>query len=186
MILAQMRWDQEGESNVKAGLTTFAEWLAKIGIGIGAAATGLMMLHICADVAIRVVLRIPIYGTIEIVSKYMMVIIAFAPLAEIQRRREHLFVESFTALVPSAVNKVLDYLVIIYFLGLTGFYIYASAKKALEKTSVGAAIDTPAFDVPVWQSYWVIPIALTALAVVLLAQLVSGPREPGSHADHTV
>lgn len=157
-------------------IDNIADVAARTMMAIGAAAVGLMMVHICLDVAIRVVLRIPVYGTIEIISHYMMVIVAFAPVAELQRRRKHLFVESFTTWLPHRVNAVLDYIVVLYFLALTGIYIFASARKAIEKTSVNASVETPAFDVVIWPSYWTIPIALVALAIVLLAQALARPQ----------
>jgi TRAP-type C4-dicarboxylate transport system permease small subunit len=163
-----------------------AERVGRVCAALGATAVALMMAHICLDVAIRVVLKIPIYGTIEIVSKYMMVVIAFAPVAELQRRREHLFVESFTSLAPARVNAVLDYIVIIYFFALTCFYIYAATLKALDKTRVFASIETPAFILPVWPTYWVIPVMLAAVAVVLLVQILSGPTRAPAHIDQTL
>lgn len=164
-------------------MTKFADAIGNAFAAAGAAAVALMMVHICLDVAIRVALRIPIYGTIEIASKYMMVIIAFAPIAEIQRRRGHLFVESFTAMVPAKGNRLLDFIVIFYFFGLACLYLYAAATKAIEKTAVRAAVETPAFTIPLWPSYWVIPIALAALLVVLLAQIMSGPTNVPTHSD---
>lgn len=167
-------------------VTRLADAVGRTCVAIGAIAVALMMAHICADVAIRVVMRIPIYGTIEIASKYMMVIIAFAPIAEIQRRRGHLFVESFTAMVPAKVNRVLDFAVIIYFLALACFYLYAATAKAIDKTLVGASVETPAFTIVLWPSYWVLPLALAGLIVVLLAQILAGPAAAVAHTDETL
>ncbi len=169
---------------MRTRIIALAELLARGCVGIGAIAVGLMMVHVCMDVGIRVLLRIPVYGTIEIVSKYMMVIIAFAPVAELQRQRQHLFVESFTALAPPRFNRILDYIVIVYFFGLAGFYIYASGKKALEKTAVHASLRTPAFDIPIWPAYWVIPVTMAVLAIVLITQILAGPAVEKAASRH--
>lgn len=127
----------------------------------------LMMVHITIDVFSRNLLNAPIPGTIEIVSAYYMVAIAFFPLAYASREEGQIFVELFTQKIPPKPLARLDAIVAM----ATGTYIavfaWASTVVAVAKTEEGEVRETAAGFMDVWPSRWFLAIGLVPMAILL-------------------
>jgi len=136
----------------------------------------LMVLHIVADVVLRQFFNSPLPGTIEIVSNWYMVALAFLPLAYVQLHREHLMVEVFTRDVSPRVLRRIDLVVQIACIALLALYIAQVANAALAKTELREALEGTWFDIPVWPTRWFLPIGLAAMALCILAQLLGAMR----------
>ena len=125
----------------------------------------LMMLHIAVDVFCRNVLNAPIPGTVETVSAYYMVAIAFFPLAYISRSEGHIFVELFTRGLTGRGQAWLDLVVSL----VTGAYIvifaWQSTEVALDKTGEGEVWETATGFMAVWPSRWFLTVGLAAMAI---------------------
>ena len=135
---------------------------------IGIICVTLMMLHITFDVVLRFVFNSPIRGTITIVSHYYMVILGFCSLAVAESRDAHVSVEVFTELMPRNVQNGLaamaGFLAAIVF----GFVTVRTWLEAIHKMEIGAAIQQGSLTIPVWPSYFALPVGCGLMAVTAL------------------
>lgn len=130
----------------------------------------LMMLHVSADVVARVVFLSPLNGTIEIVSGYYMVAVAFLPLAYITRHEGQIVVELFTRnmgqrriLRLDAAMNLLTFLYMCVFAWMT-------AAMAIEQSESREAWETAYGQIEVWPSRWYLPVASLCMALYLLVR----------------
>lgn len=134
----------------------------------GALAILAMMLHVAADVVLKVALNAPIMGTLEIVSFVYMVACTFLPLPHVLASRGLIVVELFTQkMAPRDVlrlDAVVGVTTVIY-LGLLGVM---GVIRALDKMDIGEAQDATYFELPVWPMRWVLAAACCLAAVVAL------------------
>jgi TRAP-type C4-dicarboxylate transport system permease small subunit len=161
--------------------------LAGIFLAAGAVAILAMMVHVSADVIMKVALHQPIMGTLEIVSFIYMVGCTFLPLAHVQLSRDLIIVEVFTQKLAPEKNLRFDIAAAV----LTTAYLLLLAVMgsvvAVAKTEIGEAQDATYFDLPIWPMRWVFCISCGLAALIALYQLIddfrlarSGRRFDGS------
>ncbi len=138
---------------------------------VGGAAIFAMMLHITADVLMKLLFNAPLPGALEIVTYIYMVACTFLPLAHVVVSRTMIVVEVFTqGLSPKGLLRLESWLALLscaYF----GAMAVMSGLQAVAKTRIGEIQDATYFELPVWPMRWVVVLAcaLTALAVLLNA-----------------
>jgi TRAP-type C4-dicarboxylate transport system permease small subunit len=140
----------------------------------------LMMLHVCLDVALRAAFAAPIPATVEIVSRYDMVLIAFLPLAWVEWKRGMISVELFTAFLTPRLQRVSDAAVALVATLVYGVMTYTTWLVALDNYATGTFVLALSTKVPVWPSYLLPPLGfgLASLATLLrLAMLAAGRTE---------
>lgn len=133
----------------------------------------LMMAHICADVFCRYVFGTPLHATLEMTTNYYMPIVVTLPVAIAQLRNEHIAVEVFTQYLSARSRArlfLVDALIVLPYLGA---FFWFSFQEAIKKTLVGEFIFAIKFDLPVWPSRWVVPIAYLLLTLCILWQVLS-------------
>ncbi|WP_421996375.1 TRAP transporter small permease [Reyranella sp.] len=134
----------------------------------GAVAILAMMLHVAADVILKVALNAPIMGTLEIVSFIYMVACTFLPLPHVLASRGLIVVELFTQKMAPRDLLRLDAIVgvatVIYLalLGVMGIL------RAIDKMEIGETQDATYFELPVWPMRWILAAACGLAAVVAL------------------
>jgi TRAP-type C4-dicarboxylate transport system permease small subunit len=166
-----------------SALSAVSSALSKILMLVSSAVMVLMVLHIVADVVLRHFFSSPLPGTLEIVSHWYMVALAFLPLAYVQWHREHLMVEVFTKDIPPRILGLIDVGVQVVCVALLGLYITQVAIAAVAKTQLKEALEATWFDIPVWPTRWFLPFGLGVMALCILAQLVSTMRSRSQAAD---
>jgi len=131
----------------------------------------LMMFHVTADVALKFFFNRPIEGTIETVSYYYMVSIVFLPLAMVELRNEHIFVDLFVRRLPAPGRRwayIFSCLVgIIYFAGMT-YQTFIDALKATAKLET--IMSNYLFYV--WPSRWALPVGMGVMVLALILNLI--------------
>lgn len=138
---------------------------------IGSAGILMMLFHICADVVFRQLLNAPIPATIDVVSRYYMISIAFFPLAWAEFRNDMISVEIFSAMFKgraAIVKKITLYLItalIYFFLAIVTWQI---AFKEFEVKSFTISLDV---SIPIWPSYFILPIAFAVAGCVCLVKI---------------
>ena len=146
-------------------------WLALAAAGAAVLALVAMMVHVNLDVLGRVLSNTPLQGTIEIVSHWYMVAIAFLPLAYVERLDGHIDVELLSHLQSPRmcrINMALAKLVAAAFYGLL---TYVSLDRALDKWAIGEyAMGSIAFII--WPTRFFIPVGVGLLAIVLMIKSV--------------
>jgi TRAP-type C4-dicarboxylate transport system permease small subunit len=153
-------------SSIERGL----DWFANVLMWIGGIALTLMMLQISADVLGKYLFNRPLIATLEIVTWYYMVAAVFLPVVYIQIHKKHLMVELFTMGWPPRRMAVLEGIVAVVGTVYVGTLAVLTGIHAADQTAAGEIQDATFFDLPVWPSRWLLPIATGAMALVFLTQ----------------
>ena len=149
-----------------------AQWLALVGaLGIAA-----MLLHVGADVLTRNLLGRPIPATNEIVSSYYMVLIAFLPLAWVERRRGMVTVDLIDALLTPTTRRLSDVFVALLATALYLVIAWVGWQSAVSRWQIGAFIDVLGHRLPVWPTYFLPPAGFLLAAMVTLQRAVQTIR----------
>ena len=150
--------------------------LADIFLWAGAIAVLAMMVHVSADVLMKVALNQPIMGTLEIVSFVYMVGCTFLPLAHVQLSRTLIIVEVFTQKLAPEKNLRFDIGAAVLTVAYLLLLAVMGAVVALAKTEISEAQDATYFDLPVWPMRWVFCASCGLAALIALYQLIDDFR----------
>ena len=155
-----------------AGIRRVVDYLTAKLLLLAALAAAVMMLHVCADVFSKFVLRQPIIGTLETVSLFYMVTVVFLPLAAVQRDRENVFVELFTQNLSKRKQRLLDAFALFLTLVLALLFFSKGLETAMAKTAVRELSTNLEFQVQVWPGRWLPVIGFGSVALWCLVQIV--------------
>jgi len=138
---------------------------------VGALGVMALLVHVTADVASRNLLDRPIPATNEIASRYYMVLIAFLPLAWVERRDAMVKVELLDMILPPGLRAASDALVALLATLVYGAIAWVTWADAAEAWEVGSFVDVLGREIPVWPTYLLPPagFALAALVTLLRA-----------------
>lgn len=148
---------------------------------IGIVAVFLMMAHITLDVVMRFLLNDPPPGTLIIVSRYYMVIVAFLSLAFAERRSGHINVEIVSECLPLPVQNTFNLLGTILSLVIFAMLAWRGFEEGMKKQQIGAFALEQDVLIPIWPSYYLLPIGAGLMCLVLIFKivrhLIGGPDE---------
>jgi TRAP-type C4-dicarboxylate transport system permease small subunit len=168
--------DTVGRSERAVSVARVLSRLADIFLWAGAIAVLAMMLHVSADVLMKVALHQPIMGTLEIVSFIYMVGCTFLPLAHVQLSRTLIIVEVFTQKLAPEKNLRFDIAAAVLTVAYLLLLAVMGGVVAVAKTEIGEAQDATYFDLPVWPMRWVFCFSCGLAALVALYQLIDDFR----------
>lgn len=154
-------------------LDRISETVSRVTILAGAAAVVIMTLHVAAGIVSRAAFGASLTGTVEIVSYYYMVFIAFAPWAFAQSLREHIAVDALVGLMSDRVRVATQIFATFASLAVTGVIAWALVDQAIRQTGYGEHVVSGIVDVPVWPARWVAVAGAVAMIVVLVTQLLN-------------
>lgn len=142
-------------------------WLTGLTTVVGGLVIALMMLHVSVDVAARYFFNAPLPGTITIVSYYYMAIAAFVPLAFAEQKDAHISVELVTERLPAFVQTHIARWALL--LSAATFWLLAvrSWQEAWKQQAVGASVVQGDLNIPIWLSYFALPLGFGLMAVVV-------------------
>ncbi len=147
----------------------------------------LMMGHVTIDVVAKYLFNAPITGTVETVTYYYMVSVVFLPLALVELRSEHIYVDLFIRRLPARIQMRIYVFAclcgILYFSGMA----YQTFLDAVHSTVQQETVMSN-YIFYVWPSRWALPIGMGgivfALAVNIGRALKAGrPIEAGKEED---
>lgn len=128
----------------------------------------LMMLHVTAEVLLRVLFELHIPGTMEVVTYYYMVSAVFVGIFCCTVEDCHVRVDVFAQLFRGRVRRLIDWVgaiaVVVYF----GLFSYGLVLKAVASWKRQETVDAIAFQLTTWPSRWV---AFAGIALSLIAAL---------------
>lgn len=153
---------------------------------LGALGIGAIVVQVTADVVLRYAFNTPVPATLEMVSRYYMIAIAFFPLAWVERRGEMVTVEVFTSFYGERGMRVLDIVMSVLGAVIYGMLFWTTLAKAMAEMAIGSVVMSLTISVPVWPTYWVLPIAFVFAAIVSAVRailLISGEGFPVSPDD---
>lgn len=152
-------------------LEIFADRMSSIFSLVGGLGIFLMLIHVTSDVFLRQVFNFPPPATVLVVSHYYMVMIAFFPLGWAELRGDMISVEVLSWLFKGNALKIktilIDLLIAVIYLFLTVTtwdIAMAEFKVKSYQVSLGVVI-------PIWPSYFILPIAFCVAAFVVALRL---------------
>ncbi len=160
-------------------ISEFADKLARMLAFVAAIGVVAMMLHVCADVIWRLLIGASLPATVEMVSYYYMVLVAFLPLAWVERRGGMISVELLDFILSDRMRRLSDALVALLALGIYTIMAYASWLTAVRNYNTGTFVVALQTKIITWPGYFLPPagFALAALIVaVRLLQIVTDQR----------
>ena len=140
-------------------------WLCTAQIFLAGVAMVLMMVHICADAALRTLFNTSFPGTLEIVSFYYMVSVVFLPLAYIQLQRGHVIIELFTNGLSYRTNAVIDGIVYTLATIAMAYFTMAAFEKAVKMTELGEFV-LGVILVYTWPARWLVVAGTGVMSIV--------------------
>lgn len=152
-------------------LKTFADRMSSIFSLIGGLGIFLMLLHVTFDVLLRQLFNFPPPATVLVVSHYYMVMIAFFPLGWSELRGDMISVEVLSSLFKGKVlwfKTVLIDLVIAAVYGFLAIHTWVIAMAEFKVRSYQVSLGVV---IPIWPSYYILPIAFAVACLVVLLRL---------------
>ncbi|WP_421705375.1 TRAP transporter small permease [Alloalcanivorax xenomutans] len=139
---------------------------------VGGLAIALMMIHISLDVVLRYLFSTPIPGTITYVSNYYMIIAAFLPLAYAEKLGAHISVEVVTERLPQRIQFHLAHWLILLSAIILAFMAVKTGLEAVTRYEMGAALVEGGTSIIIWPGYFVLPIGLGLMVLMLVYKFV--------------
>jgi TRAP-type C4-dicarboxylate transport system permease small subunit len=135
-----------------------------------------LLVHVTADVVSRNLFRMPIPATNEIVSRYYMVLIAFLPLAWVERNRSMVSVELLDMAMSPGMKRASDAVVALLAAVIYAAIAWVTWAEALRAFNTGSFVDVLGRRVPVWPTYFLPPLGFLLAALVTLLRAVTSLR----------
>ncbi len=146
---------------------------------LGAVGIIAMLVHITAYVILRNLVSTPVPATVEIVSHYYMVAIAFLPVAWAERRGDMISVEIFSNLLVGRIGRINTVFVAIVTCGAYLALTYTTWIVAMREFTARSYVISLSVAIPVWPTYFILPVAFALAALVALYRGIMPPvREP--------
>mgnify|MGYP003679547649 CR=1 FL=1 len=131
----------------------------------------LMMVHISTDVVAKYIFRIPMPGTITVVSNYYMVLVAFLPLAFTERRNGQISVEVVTTLLPAKYQRILNVFSLIFCASVFAALAWQGWVEAGRSQKVGTFEIEQNMKLLTWPARYLLPIGCGLIAMTLLVKI---------------
>ena len=143
---------------------------------MGALGVLALLVHVFVDVVTRNLVGRPIPATNEIVSHYYMVLIAFLPLAWVERGRAMVSVELLDIVLSDTLKRLSDVLVALLATAIYAALAWVTWKTALSNWRIGAFVDVLGYRVPIWPTYFLPPVGFFLAGLVTLLRAVTSLR----------
>ncbi len=147
-------------------------WLVTASTLVGAVAVVLMMLQIVADVASKNLLAWPLPLTSIFVANYYMVIAAFLPLALTEKLARHISVEVVFRHLSARWQAWLGGAVCLFGGIVAAAIAWELWFEAMKRARVGTFIVEQSIAMPIWPTYFVLPLGFGLLALVLFYRVL--------------
>ena len=131
-----------------------------------------MMFHITLDVLIKYTTSRGFPATVEIVSHYYMVGVAFLPIAFAERMRAHVSVEVVTHTLSPRLQSVALYVSWLLSIVVYALLTYRTFLDAEKKRAVGAFVFTQDVRLDIWPTYYFLPIGFGLMVLTLIYRCV--------------
>ncbi|PMR67457.1 TRAP transporter small permease [Halomonas heilongjiangensis] len=146
----------------------------------------LMVVHVTLDVVLRSTLSVSIPATVELVTRYYLITLALLPLGWVEWRRGMIAVEALEGVMGQRLVRFSDVLVSLLSAVVYAVLAIATWDKAMEQYAIGSYVMSLNFPMPVWPTYFVLPIAFALAAVVCVVRvpfLARGAAHPAATPD---
>ncbi len=153
-------------------ISNFADKLSRMLAFVAAIGVVLMMVHVCADVISRLITGASLPATVEMVSYYYMVLVAFLPLAWVERRGGMISVELAEVIMSERIRRISDATVAILALGIYAIMAYASWLTAIRNYNTGTFVVALQTKIITWPGYFLPPAGFALAALIVSVRLL--------------
>lgn len=143
---------------------------------LGYAGMGFLLGTVLTDVTLRFVFNQPIAGSIEYVSYWYMVAIAFCGIALAERYGEHIDAPLVFDRLPRSLRREFDIVSRVLFVILLVAIAWWGWQEALRQYDLGER--GGAAGVAIWPGRFLVPLGATACAFEVIIRLVTHPSTP--------
>lgn len=147
-------------------------------------ATFLVMMLVVVDVTLRF-LGGGVPGTLEIVTYYLMLVVAFLALGRVEQNNGMITVDALYDNLASPGRRWVMALSTLVSALVYGGLAYASMEEALKQYGIGAYAMTLTFKLVIWPAYFIVPLAFATATVVAALRCTAallGQRVPAAVA----
>lgn len=144
---------------------------------VGAVGIAAMLVHISVDVLSRNLFGRPIPATNEIVAGYYMVLIAFLPLAWVERNRGMVSVDLLEAAMSPRARLASDLFVALLATALYLVIAWVGWRAAMSRWHIGAFVDVLGYRLPIWPTYFLPPVGFFLAGMMTLLRTVQTARD---------
>ncbi len=145
---------------------------ASMGLGLlGTVAIVLMVIHVTLDIILRSTVSTSMPATLEMVTRYYLITLALLPLAWVEWRKQMITVEALESLMHPMLIRISDVLVSLLSSGVYLVLMVATWGKAMEQFHIGSYVMSLNFPMPVWPTYFVLPLSFCLAALVCLIRI---------------
>jgi TRAP-type C4-dicarboxylate transport system permease small subunit len=132
----------------------------------------LTLIIICLDVFLRM-RGGQFEGTTILVTNYLMVMVAYLPLAQIERTDKMITVDVVSHVLSERSQRVVEFVAAGISLAIYLSLAHATWNQALTKQSFGAYRSLSITStLMIWPAYWILPISFVLAATVILMRLI--------------
>lgn len=151
-------------------LKKLSDWTALV-VGV---LVVLMMLHVTAEVLLRVGFGMHIPGTMEVVTYYYMVAAVFMGIFSCTTEDGHIRVDVLAQFLKGKVRLVVEMIGLVVMAVYFAIFSYGLYLQAVKSWSRSETVDAIFLELPVWPSRWiaVLGVVLSVLAVLHLFRRV--------------
>jgi TRAP-type C4-dicarboxylate transport system permease small subunit len=158
---------------VIARLTSGASRALAVFAGLGALFT---MALICVDVTLRF-FDSSLPGTTPFVANYLMIMVAFLPLARVERDDMMITVDVVSTMLSPFGSRMMiiaaGVISIAIYLALTN----ATWQEAMNRYDAGAYEVASNITITIWPAYFIIPVSFTLAAIVVMLRTVQAAMD---------
>lgn len=151
----------------------FTRLMTMVLVVIGFVAATLMMLHIVADVFMRSTFDIAVPATERIVTRYYMVALALLPLGWVEWSKSMIAVDAFSFMYGKLGDQIVSLLGTVLSAVIYGVLGSATWTQAMEQYKLGSYIMSLNLVIPLWPTYFIVPVAFFMAMFVCLVRIPS-------------
>ena len=153
-------------------LKTFEETMA----WLAAAATILSMVIIVGEIIFRYFGSF-IPGSVEIITNYLIVAIAFLPLARLERRGDMIAMDLFSTLAGPRFGSFMDRSSALISVVMYAILTVATSWYGYERFAEKTYVLTATYPLITWPAYFLLPLAFLGGGVMALVRALVGPEK---------
>ena len=132
----------------------------------------IMMVHVSAEVIVRGLTGQPLFGTVEIVSRYYMVTIAFLPLIWAERRGSMVSVEMIDGLLGPTSRRISDFSVAALSTAVYLVLAWASWRIAASNFETRSFVTVVTRQLPICPTYFLPPLGFVLAAFATATRMI--------------
>ena len=153
-------------------IVSLADRLSQMLAFVGAIGVVAMMIHVCVDIIARLITGASLPATVEIVSYYYMVLVAFLPLAWVERNNGMISVELIDLMLTPTLMRISDAVVAALGAVIYAVLAYATWITAIDNFETGTFVIALQHKIITWPGYFLPPVGFALAAIIMVVRFI--------------